>query len=77
MFLGTSPYVFDNKKFEGSIAWFNLDLPSLFPKPTLSGIGNTSSSTLSEDPAPNWISKIPVDINLVANLFGTFFIFKR
>ena len=77
MLVGTWPYALDNKKFEGSNAESNLLLPSLFPKPILSGLGSTSSSTISPDPPPKCISNTPFVLNLVLNLLGTFFSLKR
>ena len=62
---------------EGSIDWSNLLLPSLPPKPILSGTGRISSSVLFESPAPNWSSNILSAVNLLTNLLGTLFNFKR
>jgi hypothetical protein len=55
----------------------NLLLPSLIPKPILSGLGIMSESELSVEPAPNWISNLLSSLSLVINLLGTFFNFKR
>ena len=74
---GDFPYVWECKKLEGSIDWSNLLLPSLPPKPILSGIGSISSSDLFESPAPNWSSNILFAVNLETNLLGTLFNFKR
>ena len=55
----------------------NFDLPSLIPKPILSGLGIISSSALSLVPAPNWSSRVLSVLYLDTNLLGTFFNFKR
>ena len=53
VFDGASPYALVYRKFDGSYAVSNFDLPSLIPKPILSGLGIICSSDLSEVPAPN------------------------
>ena len=77
MFDGASPYVCVNKILDGSKAKFNLLLPSLSPKPILSGFGIICSSSLSETPAPKDICKVPSDKNLDTNLFETLFNFNK
>ena len=64
------------KKFEGSYALSNWSLPSLIPKPILSGLGIICSSALSLIPAPNWISSWLFGLTLDINLLGTFFNFN-
>ena len=73
MFAGACPYAFVYKKFEGSYALSNLDLPSFIPKPMLSGLGIICSSALSLIPAPNWISIWLFGFTLVIKRLGTFF----
>ena len=75
MFEGTCPYARVYRKLEGSYATSNLDLPSLIPKPILSGFGIISSSALSLTPAPNWICNVLSSLKRVINLLGTIFIF--
>ena len=65
------------KKFEGSYALSNLDLPSLIPKPILSGLGIICSSALSLLPAPNWISNWLLALNLETNLLADLIIFNK
>ena len=55
----------------------NLLLPSLIPKPILSGLGIISSSALSEIPDPNCNSNVLSVLKRDTNLLGTFFNFKR
>ena len=62
---------------EGSYAISKVDLPSLIPKPILSGLGIISSSALSLTPAPNWISNWLLDLNLVINLLVAFTNFNK
>ena len=63
--------------FEGSYALSNLFLPSLIPKPTLSGLGIINSSDSLLIPAPNWISILLSGFNLLINLLGTCFSFNK
>ena len=65
------------KKLDGSKALSNILLPSFIPKPTLSGLGIISSSSESEIPAPNFISRLLLALNLVTNLFDTFLVLSR
>ena len=65
------------KKLAGSYAKSNCDLPSLIPKPILSGFGIICSSMVPDSPAPNCISMFSFDLNLETNLLGTLFIFIR
>jgi hypothetical protein len=61
------------KKLAGANAVLSLDCLYGRPKPTLSGLGIISSSTLAVFvPAPNWICSVVGDSNLVTNLLGSF-----
>ena len=59
---GDSPYALVNKKFEGSYALSNKDLPSFIPKPILSGLGIIEVSSPPVEPAPKWISNFLFDL---------------
>ena len=52
----------------GEYAVVNLSSSNGKPKPTLSGLGITSSSTFKGWPAPNCICKFVWVVNLVTNL---------
>ena len=55
-------------KFVGLYAVVNLFSPKGKPRPTLSGLGVTSSSIWRGLPEPNWICKVWLFKNLVINL---------
>jgi len=55
----------------------NLLLPSLIPKPILSGFGIICSSALSLLPAPNCISSLLFALNLETNLLDDFINFNK
>lgn len=47
-------------------------IPCSVPSPTFVGSGVKVLSSWLFVPAPNWICKLPLEVNLVINLLGTF-----